>query len=47
MSMPVNFSLTDDQVDELMEAYDVSGLKELKSDLRCDFDDFVEDKINE
>jgi len=45
--MPVNFSLTDDQADDLIDVYDVSGLKELKEELRSDFDDFVEDKINE
>lgn len=45
--MPVNFSLTDDQADNLIEVYDVSGLKELKKELRSDFDDFVEDKIDE
>lgn len=46
MSYPINFSVTDDQADDLMDVYDVDGLQNLKEELRSDVYDFVEEKIN-
>ena len=45
MSMPVNFSLTDQQIEDLMEEYDTKSIGEVRENLRQEFDSLVEDKI--
>lgn len=47
MSLPVSYSLTDEQVDGLMEHYDTSSVAEVKSELRTEVDEMVEGKIDE
>lgn len=47
MSLPINFSLTDEQVDDLMEHYETNKLTDVKSELRSDVDDLVKGKIND
>jgi len=45
MSMPVNFSLTDQQIEDLMEEYDTKSISDVRENLRQEFDSLVEDKI--
>lgn len=47
MSLPVSYSLTDEQVDGLMEFYDTSSVGNVKSELRSEIDDLVDEKIDE
>lgn len=47
MSVPVNYSLTDRQFEEMMEVYEVTNPSKLKSELRDEFDELVEEKIDE
>ena len=47
MSLPISYSLTDDQVDGLLEHYDTDSVKEVKSELRNEVDDMVKGKIDE
>ena len=47
MSLPVSYSLTDEQIDELMDFYETSSVAKVKTELRSEIDEMVDDKIDE